>query len=46
MSNMKKLYEDICFYIDDFYDDDEIALELNIDISFVEKVRKMYKEVN
>lgn len=42
MSKIKRLYEDICFYIDDFYDDDEIAILLGIDEKIVKDAREMY----
>lgn len=44
MSKIKRLYEDICFYIDDHYDDDEIAMVLGIDEKLVKEARETYKE--
>ena len=43
MSKMKNLYEDICFYIDDYYDDDEIAMELGISEQMVKDARQMHE---
>lgn len=42
MSKMKRLYEDICELIDDYYDDDEIAMELHIPESMVKSARESY----
>lgn len=42
MSKMKRLYEDICELINDYYDDDEIAIELQIPESMVKSAREMY----
>lgn len=44
MSKMKDLYTEICELIDDYYDDDEIAIELRIDEKIVKDAREMYKE--
>lgn len=43
MSKMKRLYEEICELIDDFYDDDEIAMEFGISEEMVREARKTYK---
>ena len=42
MSKMKGLYTGICELIDDGYDDDEIAMELECDIRYVIAARKEY----
>lgn len=44
MSKVKDLYTEICFYIDDYYDDDEIAILLGISESMVRDARRMHEE--
>lgn len=44
MSYIKRMYEEIIELIEDFYDDDEIAMELKIPEEMVKSARRMYEE--